>query len=136
MKKYAQFASIALIVSLFLVSCSTLRSPAGFSSRNWNGGDVAGHTYARFEYLTGPQEFDVKLDNNQPFNFKYAFDLSNGSINFTLKSDSRTLLTQSFSGKASDSISITPAANEKFKMILKATDAKGSFDLSYAPKAN
>jgi hypothetical protein len=136
MKKYAQFASLSIIACLFSISCKTLKSPAGFSSRNWNGGDVAGHTFARFEYLTGPQEFNVKLDNNQPFTFKYAFDLTEGSINFSLKSDTRTLLTQTFSGKASDSISITPAANEKFKMILRAADAKGNFDLSYAPKGN
>lgn len=133
MQMFKPLLSLSLIFVLFISSCGILQNKEGFSSRNWNGSDTPGHTYAKFEYLNGPQEFDVKLDKEGPFNFKYAFGLSQGSIVFTLQSGSRTLLNQTFSGNATDSLTIKPEPNEKFKMILKATNAQGNFDLKYSP---
>lgn len=88
MKKRIHLACLTILTGLLVSSCSMLQNTEGFSSRNWNGSDVPGHTFAKFEYLNGPQEFDVKLDREGPFNFKYAYDLSEGNIAFTLKSES------------------------------------------------
>ncbi|MET3115746.1 hypothetical protein AAKU52_003503 [Pedobacter sp. CG_S7] len=100
-------------------------------TRNWEGSDLPGHSFAKFEHFNGKQDFKIKLDKNDSFVFTYKTTLKNGALHLEVKSPSKTVLSKNLSGSSAGVLKILNSRGEKYKFIFKAKKASGSFDVTY-----
>lgn len=112
-------------------SCSLLHK-APMTTKNWNGSDVPGHTYASFDYLSGTQKFDIKVDKKATFYFKYATNIKRGKLHLSLESPTRVILSEDLHGPQADSIQVGNPGGEKIQIILVGSRAAGKVDFVYA----
>jgi hypothetical protein len=131
MKNQSAATILILFVALTLSSCSLLPK-AGPHTKNWNGSDLPGHTYATFDYLNGTQKFDVKVSKTGTFYFKYATDIRSGKLHLSVESPTRVILSKNLHGAQADSIQVGNPAGETFQIILIGSRAAGKVDFRYA----
>lgn len=100
-------------------------------TKNWEGTDTPGRSFAKFESFTGTQDFKVKLDKNASFSFKYKTILDGGSMHLEVKSKSKTILSKDLEGSQEGMIEVLNPRREQYTFVFKAKNAGGSFDVSY-----
>jgi hypothetical protein len=63
-----------------IIICGALLLPQQKYTKNWEGSDLPGHSYAKFDHFSGKQTFTIKLDQQGDFVFKYKTNLDKGSL--------------------------------------------------------
>lgn len=102
-------------------------------TKNWEGTDTPGRSFAKFESFSGKQDFKVKLDKNASFSFKYKTLLEDGSLRLEVKSKTKTILSKDLEGSQERMIEVLNPKGEQYVFVFKAKNARGSFDISYKP---
>lgn len=100
-------------------------------TKNWEGTDTPGRSFAKFESFTGKQDFKVKLDKNGNFSFKYKTILEGGSLHLEVKSKSKTIFSKDLEGSQQGLVEVLNPKGEQYMFAFKAKNAQGSFDVSY-----
>lgn len=100
-------------------------------TKKWEGSDLPGHSFAKFEDFNGKQDFKVKLDKQDSFLFNYKTALNTGALHLTVKSSGHTVLDKELKGSESGELKIRNTRGENYKFIFKAKHANGSFDITY-----
>ncbi|WP_316802973.1 hypothetical protein [Pedobacter nototheniae] len=100
-------------------------------TKNWNGSDTPGHSYATFIDFNGKQDFKIKLSKPESFNFKYSATLKKGTLHLAIKSGSKTIYEKQISGSTTDEVKIDYTEGKKYTFTFKASHANGSFDVRY-----
>jgi hypothetical protein len=131
MKTKTTAIHIVILTALTITSCSILHK-APITTKNWSGSDVPGHTYASFDYLSGTQKFDLKLNKKSTFYFKYATNIKRGKLHLSLESPTRVILSEDLHGAQADSIQVGNPNGEKIQIVLVGAKAAGKFDFVYA----
>jgi hypothetical protein len=101
-------------------------------TKNWKGSDVPGHNYATFDYLSGTQKFEVKVNKKATYYFKYTTNIKTGKLHLSLESPTRLILSKNLHGAQTDSIKVDNPAGETFHVLLVGSRAAGKVDLKYA----
>ncbi len=137
-KSKIQQKSIIVIGCFFLLtllfnSCF-LNDKIGINyTKHWNGSDKPGHSYASFTDFNGRQDFNITLPSKGIYYLKYSVTVNSGKLDFRIKSNSATVIDKPvIEGTLTDSIKITNADNERYKIYFSAKHASGNFDISYA----
>jgi hypothetical protein len=115
---------------LFLL-CGVLLLPLQNYTKHWEGSDVPGHSFAKFERFNGKQTFNIKLDKNESFQFNYKTNVVKGTLHLEVKSKSKTVLSKDLRSKESGELTVQNPKGEQYKFIFKARDASGNFDITY-----
>lgn len=100
-------------------------------TKNWQGSDLPGHSFAKFERFSGKQDFKIMLNKNGNFIINYKTTVEKGALHLEVKSSSQTVLSKNLSGSEAGQIKILNPGGEKYTFIFKAKEAKGSFDITY-----
>jgi hypothetical protein len=100
-------------------------------TKKWEGSDVPGHSFAKFEDFNGKQDFKIKLDKKDSFVFNYKTDVKAGTLHLDVKSLGKTVLAKDLKGSESGELKIVNTRGENYKFIFKAKHANGSFDITY-----
>lgn len=119
---------ISLKVSIL---CGFLLLNAQNYTKNWEGSDLPGHSFAKFEDFNGKQDFKIKLDKNESFIFNYTVTVKKGDLHLEVKSPGGTVLTKDFKGTDSGELKILNPKGQKYKFIFSARHAEGNFDIKY-----
>ena len=113
------------------IICGVLLLQLPNYTKKWEGSDLPGHSYAKFEDFNGKQAFDIKLDKKDSFTLKYATVLKKGKLHLEIKSSDKTVLNKDLSGSESGELIIKNTEGKKYKFIFKAKHAEGSYDITY-----
>lgn len=113
------------------VICGALLLQQQNYTKNWQGSDLPGHSFAKFERFNGKQEFKIKLDKNDSFILNYKTNLKKGTLHLEVKSSSKTVLSKNLTESDEGELRVLNPQCEKYKFIFKAKDASGSYDITY-----
>jgi len=113
------------------IICGALLVQQQNYTKNWEGSDLPGHSFAKFERFNGKQEFKIKLDKNDSFIFNYKTNLKKGSLYLEIKSSRKTVFSRNLNESDEGEFKILNPRGEKYKFIFKGNDASGSYDITY-----
>jgi len=113
------------------IICGALLLQQQNYTKNWQGSDLPGHSFAKFDRFNGKQDFRIMLNENDSFIFKYKTTLEQGALYLEVKSSSQTVLSKDLTRSEVGQLKILNPRGEKYKFIFKAKDASGSFDITY-----
>lgn len=120
-----------MIILKISILCGVLLLNAQNYTKNWEGSDLPGHSFAKFEDFNGKQDFKVKLDKNESFVFNYTANLKKGELHLEVKSPGGTVFTKNITGTDSGELKVLNLKGEQYKFIFRAKHAEGNFDIKY-----
>jgi len=111
--------------------CGVLLLPQQLKTNNWEGSDLPGHSYAKFDRFNGKQDFKIKLDESASFIFHYKTSLKKGELHLELKSAKKTVFSKMLQATDTGEIKVLNPKGDKYKFTFRAKDASGSYDITY-----
>ncbi len=132
MKKSALLLLIFILpLMLLAVSCGS-NEFSGFK-KNYVGTNVGNHITGTYELLNGTQTKTIKAEAGQTIVFTYTSTVEAGELSINVQDPDKAGIT-GLETNTSGTKSVTAEKSGYYRLLIKGTDNKGSFDISWEIK--
>lgn len=113
---------VIILLVIVCLSCNV--------THNWNGSSVGKKSHATFSDFSGTQKFKLKLDHDTgSTTVNYSVQVTSGDIRMIIKYKNSEIESIRTSDKREGSIKIQNSSDPNVELILKGTNARGSYQV-------
>lgn len=124
-----------LILALILITFAGCKSGTEFSGfkKNYVGTNVGSHITGTYELLNGTQTKTIKAEAGQTIVFTYTSTVEAGELSINVQNPDKAGIT-GLETNTSGTKAVTAEKSGYYRLLIKGTDNKGSFDVSWEIK--